>query len=353
MSIFTRIKRRVARAVAPRPAPPNADLTAAYRVLAGGRGSAERLAALRELQSRFQWDEQGMLLTLLVEPEIADNLHLPDIARAMYERHAVAPLTTHFGPVIFGYPCDHYVYGTIKRTGRWEEHVEAFLRRWCVPGALAVDVGANCGYFAALLCHLTGPSGEVHAFEPATHLVAALERTRDANCYTRLHIHRAAAGEAAGTITLHIDLINTGGNQIMPAGFVVPEDRYLRAECPVVALDEALRDRSKPVRVMKVDVEGFELSVVRGARGLIERDRPALCLEFAPDYMTAKGADPRELIQVLIDAGYEFAFHNGPAPAGLTAARLCEHVSRTYSWTELFATPRDGANLRAADVSSE
>lgn len=352
MSIFTRIKRRVARAVAPRPAPRDSDLTAAYRVLAGGRGSAERADALGAQQARFNWDEQGMLLTLLVEPEVADNLHLADIARAMYERHAVAPLATHFGATIYGYPCDHYVYGTIKRTGRWEQHVETFLREWCAPGSLAVDVGANCGYFSALLCHLVGPTGAVHAFEPAAHLVAALERTRDTNGYAQLHLHRAAAGEAAGTITLHIDLINAGGNQVMPAGFAVDPNRYLLAECPVVALDAALRDRSKPVCVMKVDVEGFEASVVCGARDLIRRDRPALCLEFSPDYMTAKGADPRAMIQLLIDAGYEFAFHTGPAPAGLTAGQLCEHVSRAHAWTELFATPHDGANPRAAGVSS-
>jgi FkbM family methyltransferase len=339
MSIFTRIKRRVARAVAA-PAPPQADLTTAYRVLSGGRGSAERLAALREQQACVGWDEQGVLLTLLVEPVVAENLHLADIARAMYECHAVAPLATHFGATIFGYPCDHYVYGTIKRTGRWEPHVESFLRRWCEPGALAVDVGANCGYFSALLCHLVGPTGAVHAFEPAAHMVAALERTRAANGYSQLHIHRAAAGEAGGTITLHIDLINAGGNQVMPAGFAVDPNRYLVAECPVVALDDALADRTRPVSVMKVDVEGFEASVMRGASELVRRDRPALCVEFGPEYMRTKGADPCELVQQLIDAAYEFAFHDGPAPAGLTAARVCEHVARAYTWTELFATPR-------------
>jgi hypothetical protein len=100
-----------------------------------------------------------------------------------------------------------------------------------------------------------------------------------------------------------------------------------------------LRNRPKPVRVMKVDVEGFELSVFRGAREIIRRDRPALCFEFDPANMTRKGSDPAELVQMLLDSGYQFAFHDRLAPAGLTAPQFCEHVAREYVWTEVFATP--------------
>jgi hypothetical protein len=114
----------------------------------------------------------------------------------------------------------------------------------------------------------------------------------------------------------------------------------MTVECPVVTLDEELRSRAKPVQVMKVDVEGFELSVIRGASEIIRRDRPAVCFEFAPENMTKKGSDPVELVQTFLDAGYEFAFHNRPAPSGLTAAQFCEFVSCEYVWTEVFATPR-------------
>ncbi len=352
MSIATKIRRKISQtisAVAPslsrQPAFSDAQLTVAYQILTGGRVNATRLAALCKDNVRFRWNAQGLLLNMLIEKEVTDNLNLTEIARAMYNYRAVLPLDTHFGGVIYGYPCDQFVYGTIKRTGKWEPHVEAYLRRWCSPGSVVVDVGANCGYFSALLCHLTGPSGEVHAIEPAPHLVAALERTRDANSYSQLQIHHAAAGEApAARITLHVDLINAGGNQILPDGYKeLVDSRYMLVDCPVVTLDEALSNRPGPVRVMKIDVEGFELSVLRGAREIVQRDRPALCIEFAPAYMASKGADPSELVQRLLDAGYEFAFHDRAAPAGLTATQFCEYVSREYSWTEVFATPQGTA----------
>jgi FkbM family methyltransferase len=346
MSLIAKIKRKVSRAITGAasggaPGVSDAELAAAYRVLTGGRVNPERLAALRKLNALFGWDAQGILLNLLIEPEVTANLNLCEIARTMYEHRALSPLTTPFGSVIYGYPCDQFVYGTIKRTGQWEPHIEAFLRRWCEPGAVAVDVGANCGYFSALLSQLVGPTGSVHAFEPAGHLVAALEKTRDANGFPQLHIHQAAAGEVpAERVTLHVDLINAGGNQVLPDGFqVAAGGRFMTVECPVVTLDEELRTRAKPVRVMKVDVEGFELSVFRGASEIIQRDRPAVCFEFAPDNMTQKGSDPVELVQTFLDAGYEFAFHNRPAPPDLTAARFCELVSREYVWTEVFATP--------------
>ena len=345
MSLFNKLRRKLA-AVVPqsnsRTPFSDAQMTAAYQILSGGRMDADRLAALCKQNARFPWDAQGLLLNLLIEPAVAENLHLTEIASVMYEHRAFVPLNTHFGNVIYGYPCDQFVYGTIKRTGRWEPHIEAYLRRWCVPGSVAVDVGANCGYFSALLCNLVGSDGEVHAFEPAAHMVAALEKTRDANGYSQLRIHHAAAGETpAERVTLHVDLINAGGNQVLPDGFkVLVEGRFILVDCPVVTLDEALRDRPKPVGVMKIDVEGFELSVLRGAREIVGRDRPAMCVEFAPENMTRKGADPKELVQMLLDAGYEFAFHDRPAPAGLSAAQFCEFVSREYSWTEVFATPR-------------
>lgn len=345
MSLITKIKRKVSRAITGAsesgPGVSDAELAAAYRILTGGRTNPVRLAALRRLHARFGWDAQGVLLNLLIEPEVTENLNLCEIARTMYEHRATSPLATPFGSVIYGYPCDQFVYGTIKRTGQWEPHIEAFLRRWCEPGSVAVDVGANCGYFSALLCQLVGPTGTVHAFEPAGHLVAALEKTREANGFPQLHIHQAAAGETpADRVTLHVDLINAGGNQVLPDDFQVPANgRFMTVECPVVTLDDALRTRSKPVRVMKVDVEGFELSVVRGAGEIIRRDRPAVCFEFAPENMTRKGSDPVELVQTFLDAGYEFTFHDRPAPAGLTAAMFCEHVSREYIWTEVFATP--------------
>ncbi|MFM8273708.1 MAG: FkbM family methyltransferase [Gemmata sp.] len=348
MSVLARIKRKVARTIAavvppPGPAPVSeAELTAAYRVLSGDGASPARVAALCREHARAGWSAQGVFLNLLIQPEVSENLNSAEIARAMYESRAVLPLPTAFGAVVYAYPCDRFVYGAIKRTGAWEPHVEAFLRRWCPPGSVAVDVGANCGYFSGLLCSLAGPTGAVHAFEPAPHLIAALERTRDANGFGHLHIHRAAAGEArAASVTFHIDLINGGGNQVATgaAGAPAPE-RFLVGECPVVTLDEELKGRARRVAVMKVDVEGYELSVFRGARDLVRRDRPAICFEFAPGYMASKGADPTELVQLLLDAGYEFAFHDRPAPAGLSAAALCALVSREYGWTEVFATPR-------------
>src|SRR5262249_3687433 len=142
-------------------------------------------------------------------------------------------------------------------------------------------------------------------------------------------------------VTLHVDLINAGGNQVLPDGCPMPvKGRFMPVECPAVTLDAALRDRARPVRVMKVDVEGFELSVFRGARTIIQRDRPAVCFEFAPTNMTRKGSNPAELVQLFLDAGYEFAFHDRAAPAGLTAAQFCEHVAREFVWTEVFAVPR-------------
>ena len=142
------------------------------------------------------------------------------------------------------------------------EGVRAVLR----PGMTVVDVGANLGYYSLLASRLVGTSGRVIALEPNSENCRLLLSSLRLNGSTNVELLPVAADVATGWAyySTHVGsnggLID-GGDLLAHPGVVVPTFR----------LDELVSGR---VDFLKMDVEGAEGRVVRGATGIIERDRP-------------------------------------------------------------------------------
>jgi FkbM family methyltransferase len=160
--------------------------------------------------------------------------------------------------------------------------VVALVRGFLRPGDTAVDVGAHIGFFTMHMAAAVGPAGRVHAFEPFDANADLLERSIAENGFgDRVVFRRAAAGLASGTATLTFprETLNSGGAYLLRAG-TAPLTGNLTSQVEVVALDDAgLR---RPVRLIKMDVEGAEPQVVRGARRLLREDRPIIVSEIHP-----------------------------------------------------------------------
>ncbi|MGE0192622.1 MAG: FkbM family methyltransferase [Planctomycetota bacterium] len=149
------------------------------------------------------------------------------------------------------------------------------VRSLLAPGMVAVDVGANIGYWTLFLCSRVGTSGQVVAYEPSPENLPELEANIARNGLAQVTVRPVAVGARAGVVSF-LSGINGG----------VAEGDGGPHLCPVVTLDE-LRDR--PVDFVKIDVEGYEGAVLEGARELIRRQRPVLWIEFHPQLVRAHG----------------------------------------------------------------
>lgn len=166
---------------------------------------------------------------------------------------------------------------TAKNLGRslWEAGIydiatSEVIARLLRPGDLALDVGANVGYITALMGRRAGPDGRVVAFEPHPDLFRLLQenvRRADPSPSATVELHNAAVGEATGQATLVIppEFETNDGLASLSA---TPRDGDVVISVDVMTLDDLLGDRS--VGVLKIDVEGHELSVLKGAARLIE-----------------------------------------------------------------------------------
>jgi FkbM family methyltransferase len=200
---------------------------------------------------------------------------------------------------------DHVIGLEIIR-GRFESNELAFVRSVLRPGDTAVDVGAHIGFFAMQMAALVGPTGRVYAFEPLAANAELLERSIAENSFNgRVVFQRAAVGATSGSaaLTFPVETLNTGGAYILRDGTDVLMG-HLKTTVRLTALDDL--DLRRPVRFIKMDVEGAEPQVVRGARRLLEADRPIILSEVHPTQLDrASGLTAREFLDELRTMGYD------------------------------------------------
>ncbi len=146
------------------------------------------------------------------------------------------------------------------------------------PGETAVDVGANKGSFLPSLSRAAG-SGRVVAFEPQPALAEYLRRACRAARLTNVVVEAAGVSDRAGSLTLHVP--GTGapspGASFEPRVAALSPGRDLPV--PVVTLDEYFRSEAPRIAAIKVDVEGHELAVLRGAQAVLDRHAPLVVFE--------------------------------------------------------------------------
>jgi FkbM family methyltransferase len=164
------------------------------------------------------------------------------------------------------------------------EEYEAF-RRVVKAGATVLDVGANLGAYTVLLAGWVSPGGRVHAFEPAPEARRGLEKHLALNRVTdRVTVHAEALSDGRRSARFRA-IGMQGDNRLLPAA---------GAEGIVVAttsIDEFCAANAVQPSFIKLDVEGAELDVLRGARSTIASGGEALALfvEMHPQLWSAFG----------------------------------------------------------------
>lgn len=159
------------------------------------------------------------------------------------------------------------------RASREWRHGEPELRildRLCRRGQTAIDIGANYGVYS---WYLTKYAGDVVAFEPQPHMVAFLKAALGSS----VRVEQVALSDSAGVATMRIP-----SDQLMDGCATIEEQNTLSTQnveeisVPTRRLDSY---QFGPVGFIKIDVEGHELKVLKGAQAILNRDHPNLLIE--------------------------------------------------------------------------
>jgi FkbM family methyltransferase len=212
-----------------------------------------------------------------------------------------------------------------------EDFVWAVLRR----GDRYIDAGANVGQLALAASKRVGSDGEVIAIEAHPEICRYLEGNVDLNRSTNLTTLNYALGAGPGEVALTSHRSDDQN--------YITNDGELRV--PMRALDSLVTAR--PTRLLKLDVEGYELPVLQGAAGVLEQTQIVYC-ELSTGNCRRFGYEPQEVEQLLLRKGFVF-IRTGPAGDPVVTA------SAYFASLPAESLPATGYNLVAVrpEVSQE
>ena len=187
---------------------------------------------------------------------------------------------------------------------RFEELETKFVQRLLKPGMTMVDAGAHHGLYSLLGAKQVGRSGQVVAIEPSERERKRLERHLRVNRCRNVRIAACALGDKAGEEDLYVvQGENDWCNSLRPPDVDEPTQKL---RVPVKTLDEVLEEMGiREVDFLKLDVEGAELSALKGADELLRGARRPVILAELQDLRTRPwGYGAREIVNYLAERKY-------------------------------------------------
>lgn len=168
---------------------------------------------------------------------------------------------------------DKNIENVIYQRGVYEQGTTEYIRETLKPGDCFVDVGANIGYLSLVAAAAVTNTGEVHAFEPVASTFKLLDRNKALNNFDQLFTYGFALGNSTENVTIYPEEENRGGASIIEKRSSNGQDIQVKR------LDDLVL--SKKINMLKVDVEGFEWEVLKGAEQTIKKDLPILIVEYS------------------------------------------------------------------------
>jgi FkbM family methyltransferase len=184
-----------------------------------------------------------------------------------------------------------------------------FLAALDVSGKVVFDVG---GFEGLITLFIARKAARVICYEPNSRNHARLCENLSLNRVQNVTVRRYGLGAVKTTSVMTTDPRMAGGATLLPSISRTIEHRGVgkREEISVTTLDEDIDEAHLPdPDFIKVDVEGYELQVLQGARGLLERKRPALYLEMHGETMNEKRMNVRAIVEFLNSIGYDDILH--------------------------------------------
>jgi FkbM family methyltransferase len=212
-------------------------------------------------------------------------------------------------------------------THSYEADTVELVRKITRPGMVALDIGANVGYYTRLLSTLVGSSGHVLAFEPHPRSFTLLRQNTVR--LKNLSLIEMAVGHMEGRATLYDSLSESGGSSLRNDARHVAELRGSlggQALAPRVvkdlptttysvkttSVDSYLSEQHiREVNIVKIDIEGAELEALRGMEEIVERSKQmAMFIELNPRTLRQFDSGPLELWSKLCDMNFEIMVIN-------------------------------------------
>ncbi len=179
------------------------------------------------------------------------------------------------------------------------------IKHLILPGDLTIDIGANIGFYTALMSYLVGSTGKVYAFEPAKKTFNKLEKTVELLNLSNVESFCLGLGEDKVQALFNSSVSGHDAQQSMRKwiGMDWVGGKYTMEQVQLISLDEFLDEHfinTENISFIKCDVEGFEFSVLKGSKCLLEcANPPILQVEINQPALVANDIQIYQILQLL------------------------------------------------------
>ena len=231
------------------------------------------------------------------------------------------------GPMVYN-KNDIYVGGSLQKYGEFSVSEQAVFRQVLRDGTLAVEVGANIGAHTVELSRFVGAAGEVHAFEPQRIVFQTLCANLALNQCANVFARQMALGATTGSISVPPVEPSVRGN----FGGIAMGQFAGGEPVPVATLDSL---DLPACNLIKVDVEGMEIDVLKGSVQTIEMYRPVMYVE------NDRSEHSEALLTLIADLGYESYWHLAALFSANNFAGDAENIFPNLASINVLCVPKE------------
>jgi FkbM family methyltransferase len=171
------------------------------------------------------------------------------------------------------------------------------------PGMIVYDIGANIGVITLNIAKKMLQQGKVFSFEPSPYNFKCAKANIDRNNFSNITLLNFGLGNEKTTAFLYnVNTNNRGMQRLLQSD---PNKEFEKTEVQIDTLDNTTQALSMPApSLIKIDVEGFELKVLKGANHIINEYKPLLFIELDDNNLREQGNTAGELVKFLMQKGY-------------------------------------------------
>jgi FkbM family methyltransferase len=199
------------------------------------------------------------------------------------------------------------IHANLYFFGVWEPSITAYLKDVLRPGDIVIDIGANVGAHALLAAHLVGRSGCVHAIEASPKIFKRLSGNITLNKMDNVVAYNIAVSNETGLTEMFLnDASNLGASTIV-ASVAGTRDTSTEGLIPMRRLDDIVPDADLlRARLIKIDVEGAEWSVLQGMQSVLPKlaGNVEILVEISCEALAAQNMQPADLLRLMSEAGF-------------------------------------------------
>jgi FkbM family methyltransferase len=187
-----------------------------------------------------------------------------------------------------------------QNDGIYEPHETALFKRLLKPDDIFVDVGAHIGYYTDIASSII-TNGYIYSFEPCLENFKLLKENIN---HKNALLHCLALGDKYKTGHLYKNKKNTGDHRL----YKTKDENREGISTNIDKLD--CIGVGDEINILKIDTQGFEIEVLKGAKRIIENSPDMkMLIEYCPELLKLAGHSPGELIGMIIDFGFNIYVH--------------------------------------------